>query len=152
MTPAQILALLRDVAIVGALVWLVWRIYNAGEQAVKTQDLKAVQTQLETNLKTQAQWAQDARNADIRRQQDMSTVSAAIAAHREPIVILRDPPGARSLPGAAPGPEGQSSRTGGSDPGPRGDSVDVREAISAFELQYEKPLADCRAALAQWPR
>jgi len=152
MTPAAIIALIRDIAIATALGFLVYRIYTDGQNAVKVADLKALQKQLDTNTQTVARWSQEASHAQTQRIQDLATIHDAIAAHSQPIVVLRDrQTNSSSVSSAAAGANGQSAACRGADAGPRTDTVDIRPDISAFETKYEGFLADCRAAIASWP-
>lgn len=153
MTPTAIIALVRDVAIVGALAFIIWWIRTDGANSVKVSDMQAVQKQLDSNTKLVAQWSQEAHDAQTQRTQDMAQVSAAIAAHSAPIVVMRDRPASPvAVSSIAVSTGTQPAASGNPDPGPRSDPVDVRPAINAFELKYEGFLADCRAEHAQWPK
>lgn len=152
LTPSQILALIRDVAIVGALAFVVYRIYTDGANAVKVADMKAVQKQLDANTQTVARWSQEASDAQKQRTQDLSTIHDAIAAHSQPIVVLRDrPASAGTVPSPSATPGSQPAACGSADRGSGKDTVDIRPDISAFETKYEGALAECRAAIASWP-
>ena len=152
MTPAAIIALIRDIAVVGALAFIVWWIRTDGANSVKVTDMKAVQKQLDANSKQVAQWAQEASNAQTQRSQDMAQVSAAIAAHSQPIVVLRDRPGSPGTVSSAPtSTGGQSAACGSADGGSGKDTVNIRPDISAFERKYEQALADARSCIAAWP-
>jgi hypothetical protein len=152
MTPAAIIALVRDIVILIALGLLIWLLISYGKDVVKVADMKAVQKQLDQNTQTMARWSQEAQHAQVQRTQDLATIHDAIAAHSQPIVVLRDRP---SHPGAVPGnpasPSGQPAACGNPDGGSRTDTVDIRPDISRFEERYEGILADCRAAIASWP-
>ena len=147
MTPAQIIALVRDAAIVAALAFILWYVHRADVNSIAVADFKAVQKQVETNAKTISQWHQEAQDAEIKRQQDMDRVSSSIASQHAPIV-LRVPPSSSTVPGNPPSPSGGSACTGGSTEGP---GVDLRPQINAFESKYEEALGQCRAVLASWP-
>lgn len=153
MTVSAILALIRDIAIAIALGFIVYRVYTDGANSVKVNDLKALKAQLDDNSKQVAQWAQDAQHAQTQRTQDMATVSAAIASHSAPIVVMRDRPANSGPVSGVAVPAGAQPAGGGTtDAGARSDPVDVRPFISAFEERYEGFLADCRAEHAQWPK
>jgi len=145
MTPAQILALVRDIGILCALAFLVFRIYSDGESAVKAKDLIAVQQQLTQNSERQSQWAQEAHDAAIQHTQDLAQVVAVIGAQRAPVILQPAPTasGACPVPGHPPTPTGEPAAAGG---------VDIRAGINAFELKYETALADCRQVLSSWPK
>lgn len=154
MNPAAIIALVRDAVFLGAFAFIIWWAHHSGENLVKIQDMKAIQSQLADNALRQKQIAQEVSDAQAQYRRDMETVSAAIASHSaEPI---------RLCVSARPGPvHGISTTTAdqpagsrGADAPARGDSdstLNVRAAISQFELTYESALADCRQALASWP-
>src|SRR5436853_270598 len=59
MTPAAIIAIIRDSVIVAALGWLVWMIKVNGENGVKLENLRAVQQQLTENTQTLSRWAKE---------------------------------------------------------------------------------------------
>ena len=148
MTPGQILVLVRDVLVLGALGFVIYRIYVDGENRVRQQDMQAVEKQLATNTLEQRQWAQDIRDAEAKRIEDMEHVSAAIAAQRAP-VIVRVPAGAGTMPRASSPPATGTACPRGPAEGP---GVDIRPALNALEFKYERALADCRAVLAEWPK
>lgn len=151
MSPTLIIAIVRDVAIVGALIFIVWWIRTSGANAVKVSDMQAVQKQIAAQATQQAQWAQEARNAAIQRTQDMAQVTAAIGAQRAPILV--QPATQPACPDHLPAsPAASSSSTAGSGGIISGAGRDIRPAINAFELKYETALADCRAAIASWPK
>ena len=147
MTPAQIIALVRDGLIVGALAFILWYVHRADVNAIAVADFKAVQKQVETNAKTLSKWHQEAQDAEVQRQKDMDRVSSSIASQHAPIV-LRIPTGSSTVPGNPSSPSGSSACSGGSTEGP---GVDLRPQINAFESKYEEALGQCRAVLASWP-
>lgn len=147
MTPAQILAIIKDVAIIAGLIFVVLWIRNDGKNVVKIQDLQAVQKQLAANAAQEAAWATQRQQAEVQHAQDIQAVSAAVNAHSAPIIV-RVPANPSPLPGTSPTATGANPGRGGSDDGPR---IDLRPAVSAFERKYETAFADCRSALSQWP-
>lgn len=152
MTPSAIIALVRDLVIVIALGLLIWLLISYGKDVVKISDMKAVQKQLDANTKQVAQWSQEASNAQTQRVQDMAQVSAAIAAHSQPIVVLRDRPASPGTVSSAPtSASGQSAACGSTDGGSGKDTVDIRPGISVFERKYEQALADARSCITAWP-
>lgn len=143
------ISLARDIGIALALGFIVWKIYGAGENAVKVNDIAALKTQLDDNSKTLARWAQESRDAQIQRAQQMDTVFAAVNAQRAPIVLLRDRPASPSpVPSAPAAAASPTTQAGGFDAGA---GIDLRPQINRFEIKYEAAIADCRAVLAQWP-
>lgn len=152
MTPGQIIALIRDAAIVGGILAILWIVYRGGENTIKRDDLQAVQKQLRENAQHAAQYAQQSQSADQQRADDLAQVRLAIAGQRAPVVVMRGPanPGPVSCPPTSPG--AQPTGAGPAISGAREDTVDVRPAINGYENRIEQVVADCRAALAKWPR
>lgn len=149
MTPSQIIALIRDAVIVAALGFVVWRVYSAGENAIKVDDIKALQAQLSDNAEKQAQWAKDSQDAQTQRAQDMVQVTAAINAQHAPIVLRSGPSSTCPVPRAPASPASIPPGTGSAQSAAGGD---IRPEINRFELRLESVVADCRAALASWPK
>lgn len=153
MSPATIIALIRDAAILGALGFVILWIRNEGAQSVKKQDLKAVQSQLADNALRQQQYAQEARDAQTQHSHDVETISAAIAAHSAQPVFVRVPAGPGPLHGVSSATGDQSAPSGSTHAGP-GEPIppiDIRPGLIAFEQRYENALDECRQALASWP-
>jgi hypothetical protein len=149
MTPATIIALVRDAVILGALAWIILFIYHAGVNADLKADMKALQTQLAANAKTQSQWLEESRNAESQRQADMQSIAAAVGRHADSPIRLCQPTHSGPLPGAAAPSAGHPAAAGGPD---ERAGKDIRPAISALELKYESALAQCRAVLNSWPQ
>jgi len=147
MTPGQILTIVKDVAIIAGLIFVILWIRNDGKNVVKLQDLQAVQQQIASNAAQEAAWQSQRQEAEAQRVQDTQTITAAIGAHRDPLIV-RVPASANTVPGVAPKTASICPASGGDDAGSR---VDLRPAVAAFELKYETVLADCRSALSQWP-
>lgn len=146
---ADYVKIVRDAIILAALGFVVWWIYHAGKNDDLVADMKAVQTQVESNSKLVAQWAKEAQDAETKRSQDTATIQAAIAAHGTSPVFLCPNKGSSSpVPSNPTEASGSSTGTGGSD---QGSGRDLRPAITAFETKYETALEECRTALAKWP-
>lgn len=155
MTPAMIIALVRDAAILGALGFVLLWIHRADVNSIKIQDMKVVQSQLADNALRQKQIAQEVSNAQAQHSRDMETVSAAIVSHSAKPIRLCVSARPSPVHGISTTTAGQPAGSGGTDAPARGDfesTLNVRAAISQFELTYESALADCRQALASWPR
>lgn len=147
MTPPAIYTLVKDLIILAALGFVIFKLIDYGEDRVKKQDLAAVSKQIDANAAQVTAWTRQRESADAQAKSDMADISARIGAQRAPIIV-RVPAGASTVPGIAatsvcPTPEG-----GGSD---NGSGVDIRASINAFELKYEGALTQCRAVLAAWP-
>ena len=152
MTPAAIIALVRDVVILIALGLLIWLLIAFGRDMVKVTDMKAVQKQLTDNAATIARWREDQTNANKARDAQVAQLGSAIVAQRAP-VRLCGPTRPSSVSGPAAAPGGSSAAPGSVDTGSGSDpSPDLRPQLNEFELKYETALADCRAVIAGWPQ
>jgi hypothetical protein len=152
-TPAQIIALIRDTALVAGVSLILWFVYRGGEDRVKAADLKGLQDELHQMAQISDRWHQESTDANAQLAHDMAAIHAAASVQR-PSVLLCDQPAASAslLPGTAAAPAPASAGGGGAVAGSRGDSVrDIRPQLEAFKLKYESALAGCRAALASWP-
>lgn len=147
MTPVQILALIRDAVIVGGILWLLYMVYHAGENADIKSELAALQQQLSNNSKLQSQWEQERIDAQAKESQDISSVSAAIAKQRTPVILQNCPRGS-TVPSGPAAPSGSTPGTGGGTEAP---GRDIRSAINDYEQWAESNFAACRAILSSWP-
>lgn len=155
MTPSQIIALVRDAAILGALGFILWYVHRADENAFKVDNLTATTKQLTANAATAARYAKEASDAQSQLTHQVAANAAAIGSQRAPVLLCPPAASARAVPGATAGATGQPASAGGVAAGPRGNSQpgrDVRPELNAFETKYENALATCRSVLAQWPR
>lgn len=152
MTPAQYLAVGRDIVILAAIGIILWLVYRGGQDHVKAADLKALQTQIEQQAKTLQTWRKESTDANDQLSKDVAAINAA------PVVVhdwVRNDscPKPTVLP-ATPAPAGRSAPSaGGPEPGP-GDAAraDRRDfAVQEFKRKYETAFAECRAVLTQWP-
>ena len=151
MSITTIIALVRDAVILGALAWIVWFVYHAGQNADLKADMKMLEIQLMSNAKTEAKWQEEIRLAEAQRQVDMQSITAGIAAQRTP-VIVRVPTRSGTVPGTPATPASGAACTGGNDTQTGGDTFrNVRPGINAFELEVEGDLATCRSVVASWP-
>lgn len=149
MTPAAIVALVRDAVILIALAALIYLLITYGRDAVKVADMKAVQKQLTVNAETQAQWAEEARSADAKRTQDMERVNAAIDLEHTPVYVVRGgSPSGCPVPAAAAQAGSRAPGAGGAEPGA---GKDIRPDLNAYKKRVEKVVSDCRNALDKWP-
>lgn len=150
MTPGMYIALARDIGIALALGFLVWKIYNAGENAVKVSDLKALQFQIAEQAKTVEDWHQESTNANDQLSRDLASLHAP-APDKPPVWLCNVPasPGRAVLPTPAASTDSAHPALGGTDDGRR---RDIRPQVEALKLKYETALAECRSVIAQWPR
>lgn len=147
MTPAQIIALIRDAAIVGALGFIAWKLIAYGEDRVKASDLVAVKRQISQNADQQAEWQKQQEQADAQRTQDMASLGARIDSNQRP-VFVRGPASAGAVPDHSTAAASCPAAGGRPDDGP---GIDIRASINEFEKRYEGALADCRDVFSQWP-
>lgn len=145
MTPAAIIALIKDAVIVLAIGAVIYVLVTYGKDIVKISDMAAVQKQVAANAQTVAGWRQEQIDANARHSADIAGIAATIGAQHAPIFLQPAPSKAGACPvsGATGAPSGQPAGSG---------PVDIRPGINTFELKYETALADCRSVLAQWPR
>jgi hypothetical protein len=148
MTPAAIIALVRDAVILALLCAIAYILISYGKDTVKISDFKDLQKQLQVNAETMARWQKESTDADTRRNAQLAQVAGTIAAQRAP-VFVRGPSCPKSVPGDPKQAGDPAGGSAGVDPG-RG--VDYRPIINAFELKYSTALIDCYAALDKWPQ
>jgi len=154
MTPSQIIALVRDTALVVGVGLILLFVYRSGEDRLKAADLKDLQADIQQQAKTLQTWRQESTYA----QKQLSLDLAAI--HTAPVVVhdwsLREPSCAQPamLPAAADKTGSQPTVTGPVQPGIRTDAEsDRRDSIVAdFKQRWELILANCRSLDAQWPQ
>ena len=150
MTPAAYIALARDIGIVLALAFLVWKIYGAGENAVKVADLKSLQAQISAQAETLAGWRQESTDANTKLSQDLATLHAP-ADPKPPVWLCGPTTGSRGkvLSATPAAPPSLAASPGGTDIGPQ---RDIRPELEVFRLKYETALAQCRSLYSQWPQ
>lgn len=148
MTPAAILALIKDGVILVAALGAIYFCVTYGKDRVKVADIKAVQKQLTANAQTQAQWATEARDADLKRSQDLDKVTTAIGQQRAPVFVRSGPASACPVSQPAAQAASRAPAAGGDEPGA---GEDLRPALNAYEVRLETVIADCRNALEKWP-
>ncbi len=150
MSPSAYIALARDVCILLALAFVVWRIYAAGQNAVKAADLQFLQAQLSEQAKTLDSWRQEATNANDQLSRDVATLHAPTP-NKPPVWLCNAPSSPRRpvLPATAPTAPSEHPSPGGAD---IGSQRDIRPQLDAFQLKYETALAECRSVYSQWPQ
>lgn len=155
MTPGQYIALARDIGLVVGVALILLFVYRSGEDRLKASDLKGLQTEIQQQAKTVAQWRKESTDANDQLSKDVSAINAA---HDIPVqhIWVRDTscPQPAVLPAAASRATGQLAPTGAVQPGVRTDAeTDRRDSIVAdFKQRWETVLAECRAVDAQWPQ
>jgi len=146
-TPLQIIAAIKDVLIVAAVIFVTWFVYHAGQNQVKVSDVKALSAQIEYNGKVQEGFHQEITDAFAKRDTQVGQLAASIGAQHTPILLCHSP-GSNTVPGNPPGTSSVAPPSGAVDAGP---GIDIRASINAFELKYESVLASCSALKASWP-
>lgn len=152
MTSSMYLALARDIGIVLALAFVIWRVYTDGKNSVKASDLKALQEQVAQQARIVDQWHTEATAANDQFSKDLHSINSA------PVVVhdwVRTQPGCAKavLPATAASASG-SAAAGGRDQPVSGPTVDGsrRDVIVAdWKRFWETRLAGCRLEHAQWP-
>lgn len=148
MTPTAIIALVKDLVILVAVVAVGYFLVTYGKDIVKVSDIKAVTKQLEDNAVTQARWQKESTDADSKHVADLAKITDLVGSQRAP-VFVRGP----TCPNPVPSPAAKASDS--SDPSratDQGRGIDYRPVINEFERHYETALADCYAALDKWPK
>lgn len=154
MTPAQIIALARDVLIVGVLVFVAWFLVKSGEDRVTVKNLDALQKQLQTNAVEESKWRTDKDTADAKLQSDLTAINSNAATPKPPVWVCRNPSGG-PVPGGPTSTTSDHTGAGRTHEGPGASAPaadNVRPRIDALERKYETALAECRDVLASWPR
>lgn len=154
MSPAAIIALARDIALVVGIGLLLWLVYRGGEDRAKASDLKSLQTEIQQQAKTLSDWRSEATHANEQLSKDVSAINAA---RDIPVqhVWVRDT--ACPKPAVLPAATGQAgdlaTPTGAVQPGAgEAAATDRRDGIVGdFKQKWEIILAQCRALDAQWP-
>lgn len=147
MSISQILALLRDVVIVGGISWIGLFVYRSGENADVKQDLAAIQQQLAANAANEARWDKERLDAEAQRTSDMVAVTAAINSQRTPVLLCNKAGSGSVSRSPSPSPSSTPSAGGSTE----GSGENIRSEINAFELKYEAYLGQCRSLLKSWP-
>ena len=162
MTPAQILAIVKDVVIVLAVGFLLWFVYHTGQNSVKTEDIKALQQRIEDNARTETQWRNDKTAADKQLASDVAAINSAAQLPKPPVWVCNSN-NRGSVPAVAGKADSSNSRVGtierGSGSGADAtieavstdEPYDARPAIEEVKKKYETVLAECRSVLDQWP-
>ena len=153
MTPGQIIALIRDGAIlvgVGLILWFVW---HSAHNAEELKSMKADLKQIQANEATAARWRQEQTDASEHTANGVKALNDRLNNAKPVIVRVPVPAGA-----AAPGNPGTSGSRGanapGAPPGPAGSvrEVDVTAVLGPLERKYGTALIECQGVLDAWPR
>jgi hypothetical protein len=150
MTPAAIIALVKDAVILIAAGLAIYLFVSYGKDIVKVADMKALEKQLISNTQIQDAWRKEQTDANTKRDADLAKVADTIAGQRDPVYVMRSGPShSCSVPAAPAKADSPPTGTGGVDAGSGSDS---RPAINRYELKVETVVADCRAVMDQWPQ
>lgn len=152
MTPAQYLAVGRDIVILAAIGLLLWWVYRGGQNAVRAADLKALQAEIQHQADILSKWRGESNDAQATLSREVAAINAV------PTVVhdwVQQPacPKPAVLPATAPKAGNSPPAAGGVQPGPgeaaRADRRDF--AVAELKRKYETAFAECRAVLTQWP-
>lgn len=154
LTPGQVIALIRDTALVVGVGLILWFVYRGGEDRVKASDLKGLQAEIQHQADILSDWRKEATDANTQLSKDVSAINLSAATPVQHVWV-REPSCSQPavLPATAPKAAGQPATAGPVQPGVRTDAAaDRRDAIVAeFKRRWETELAECRALAAQWP-
>lgn len=154
MSPTQILALVRDTALVAGIALLLWFVYQGGKDRVSARDLKALQAQSATQSRTLDTWHQESAHATEKLTAAMAKIDAAAA-----VPIRHDwvRPPACSERAVLPTPSSEASDAhsgpGSVRPGDGSDAEADRrdQVIALYKQRWKTVLAQCQSVLDQWP-
>lgn len=154
MSPAVIYKTVRDVLVIAAIAFILYRIYTDGKNAVRAEQLNSIQKAVEQQAGILKQWHTEATNAN-------TELAASIGRINSTPTVVHDwvrPPTAcqeRSMLPAAAGAAGASGANTGGIRSEHGGvfETDRRDSIVAeFKRRWGTELALCQADLDQWPQ
>src|SRR5277367_3530703 len=87
MTPAAIISIIKDVAIVAVLGIAIYIFISYGKDIVKVADIKAVEKQLQANAETEATWKKEQNDADAKHSKDLADIAGAIGNQHSPVFV-----------------------------------------------------------------
>lgn len=153
MTPGQIIALIRDIAIVAGIGIILWLVYRGGEDRIKAGDLKGLQAQIKSQGQIIDRWHQESTDANDKLTADLAKINAAAAMPARPVWVCSQPDRPKPV---LPAPSGEAvhrdSPTGGTLDGAGPDRLrDIGPQLKDFKQRWETVLAGCRAEHDQWP-
>lgn len=155
MTPAAIYKSVRDFLIVAAIAFVAYRIYTDGKNAVRADQFKDLQHQVQEQADTVSAWHTEAANANTALAQSIARINSAPVVVHDWVRPQSSCPNSKVLPAAARA-AGDTAAAGGGDQqvvgGAAGES-ELRDAIVAdWKRLWEERLATWRAEHAQWPQ
>ena len=152
MTPGQIVSAVKDLLILLALAFVVYRVYAAGKDADLKQDMKEVMQQLKANAEQESKWRTASDQAERTRAAEIADIDANISANTRPVYIVQPAAKPRDSNSVSKGSTPASAQLAGAGGSDSGVGVNIRPGINAFEMKYEAAFADCRDLYAQWPQ
>lgn len=158
MTPAAILALVKDIVIVVAVIAVGWFLVNAGKNMVHVEDIKKLEQRIVDNAKIEQTWRDQKSNADDQLAKDIKSIPSIVAGNtpKQPVWVCNKPSvSGNGLPTNSGSTGSQPAATGGTDSGSGTSAettVDRRQVVDLFETKYETVLAQCRSVLSKWPK
>lgn len=153
MTPGQIIALIRDIAIVAGIGLILWLVYRGGGNSVKAADLAALQAEVRAQGQILDHWHQESNNANATLTADLAKINAAAAIPTRPVWVCSQPSQRKSvLSPTAREAVDRDSPAGAALSGVGSDRLrDIGPQLKEFEQRWETILAECRAEHDQWP-
>jgi hypothetical protein len=154
MTPGQIIALVRDTAVVAGIGIILWLVFRGGQDHVRAGDLKALQAQINDESEIIDRWHKESTNANTKLSADLAKINASAAQPARPVWLCSPPNRPKPVLPAATSQAGGGNPTGGTDvPGTGPDRLrDIGPQLNDFKQRWETILAGCRAEDAQWPK
>jgi hypothetical protein len=151
MTPAAIYTGVRDLLIIVAIGFVLWKVYHAGVDANQVKDLQTTLSQVQVQGEQRQQWQQKQDDAETQHAKDLAAINARLDEQHTPVVVhlVAQPGTSQVLPSPASPPTGAAPGRGGAD---AGSGIDLRPWINAFEAKYEQEFADCRRLRDSWPQ
>jgi hypothetical protein len=155
MTPAAIYKAVRDLLVIAAIGFVVWRVYTDGKNAVTAQQLKQLQEQIEQQSIIAQQWHTEATHANTDLAASLARINAAPVLTHDWVRSQPSCPATAVLSAPTFTTRDSSAGRGAILPGPgeaAGDAGLRDTALADFKRFWEGQIAGWRAEYAQWPQ
>jgi hypothetical protein len=151
--PIAIFTYIKDGVILVVLAVLVFAVYRAGEDRVKSSDLTGLRNELKTQATQLTNWRKESSDATAKLSSDVAQINAAppvvhtwVREQSCPKPSVLSPPPSEAA--------GNSPAAGGVQPGlgelSEGSRLD--QIVAEFKRKYETKFAEWRAEDSQWPK
>jgi hypothetical protein len=149
------LALLKDLAILAALGFILWYVTHAEHNADQLKDLKANLAQVQQTQTTMTRWQEEETHARTKADSALDALNTRVDALNRPLIV-RVPsntyaalPRGASAPGSSPAPNAC-----GTQPGSLGTvrQVDIGPMLADIERRYGTALIECQRLIDSWPK